>query len=255
MLGWSINLFRIRGIQISLNWLFLLLLAWVCEDGWHDGGLMGVEWGVALLVAFFICILLHELGHSFVAMKFGVGVPKILLTPIGGMALFDKIPRKPYQEFLITLAGPAVNFAIAATLWCTLDLPDGWYSDSSLVSLSDFGRTLLLWNIWVALFNLIPAFPMDGGRILRAMLATQMSYLKATFWAASVAKVVTVVGVAAAIYFHDYYVVILAVFIFRAGEVEYRNVRALDHHEARLREFLASQSDPPPPSEPPVINI
>jgi Zn-dependent protease len=255
MLGWSINLFRVRGIQISLNWLFFLLLAWVCKDGWDDGGWVGVGWGMAVLVAFFICILLHELGHSLVAMRFGVRVPKILLTPIGGMALFDAIPRKPYQELLITVAGPAVNFAIAAALWCIVDFPDGWYSDPSLGSLSDFGRTLLLWNVRVALFNLIPAFPMDGGRILRAMLAMRMPYLRATFWAATLAKVITVIGVAVALYYGDYFAVVLGLFIFRAGDMEYRNVKALDLHEARLREFLARQHEVPPLGEPPVIDV
>jgi Zn-dependent protease len=254
MLGWSINLFRIRGIQIRLNWLFFLLLAWVCWDGWQDGGMQGLGWAMAVLVAFFVCILLHELGHSFVAMKFGVTVPRILLTPIGGMALFDSIPRKPYQELLITVGGPAVNFAIAAGLWCIVDFPDGWYSDPTLASLPDFGRTLLLWNIRVALFNLIPAFPMDGGRILRAMLAMRMSYVRATFWAATLAKVVTVVGVGVALYLGDYYVVILAAFIFRAGDIEYKNVKARDHHEAQLQEFLARQHEPPPATEPPMLN-
>jgi Zn-dependent protease len=255
MLGWSINLFRIRGIQISLNWLFFLLLAWVCMDGWHDSGIIGVGWAVALLTAFFFCILLHELGHSFVAMRFGVRVPRILMTPIGGMALFDRIPRKPYQELLITVAGPAVNFAIAGLLWCILPTPDGWFWDTSLSSLSDFGRELLRWNVLVALFNLIPCFPMDGGRILRAMLASFMSYVRATFWAATVAKVLVVIAVAVSIYRGDYYYVILGLFIFRAGDIEYRNVKMLDQHEAHLRELLARPPEPPPMGEPPVINI
>ena len=255
MLGWSINLFRIRGIQISLNWLFFLLLAWVCMDGWKDGGIEGVEWGAALLGAFFFCILLHELGHSLVAMKFGIRVPRILLTPIGGMALFDSIPRKPYQEFLVTIAGPAVNFAIAALLWCFVDTPEGWIYDTSLSSPSDFGRTLLRWNIFVALFNLIPAFPMDGGRILRAMLASFMSYVRATFWAATVAKVLVVIAVGWAIYTQNYYYIILGIFIFRAGDIEYRNVKALAQHEAYLRDLLARRDQVPPAAEPPIINI
>jgi len=254
MLGWSINLFRIRGIQISLNWLFFLLLAYVCNEGWKDSGMVGVGWGVALLAAFFFCILLHELGHSFVAMGFGIRVPRILMTPIGGMALFDSIPRKPYQELLITVAGPAVNFAIAGLLWCIVDTPDGWFWNTSLASLSDFGRTLLQWNIMVAFFNLIPAFPMDGGRILRAMLATVMPYVRATFWAATLAKVLVTIAVALSIYRQDYYYVILGLFIFRAGDIEYRNVKALDQHEARLREFLARQNEAPPQAEPPVLN-
>jgi len=252
MLGWSINLFRIRGIQISLNWLFFLLLAWVCRDGWHDAGAQGLYWSAATLVAFFACILLHELGHSLVAMGFGVGVRRIVLTPLGGMAQFDSIPRKPSQELLITIAGPAVNFAIAALLWIFVDFPDGW--ENSLASFADLGRLLLVWNIRIALFNLIPAFPMDGGRILRALLATTMPYVRATFWAATLGKVVTVLGVALALYFNYYIVVLIGIFIFYAGDAEYRAVRMMELQEAQWREMAARHYAGPPPGEPPVLS-
>jgi Zn-dependent protease len=252
MLGWSINLFRIRGIQISLNWLFFLLLAWVCRDGWHDAGAQGVYWSGATLVAFFACILLHELGHSLVAMGFGVRVRRIVLTPLGGMAQFDSIPRKPSQELLITIAGPAVNFAIAALLWIFVDFPEGW--ENSLASFADLGRLLLVWNIRIALFNLIPAFPMDGGRILRALLATTMPYVRATFWAATLGKVVTVLGVALALYFNYYIVVFIGIFIFYAGDAEYRAVRMMELQEAQWREMAARHYAGPPPGEPPVLS-
>jgi Zn-dependent protease len=252
MLGWSINLFRIRGIQISLNWFFFLLLALVCRDGWHDAGAQGVYWSAATLVAFFVCILLHELGHSLVAMGFGVGVRRIVLTPLGGMAQFDSIPRKPSQELLITVAGPAVNFVIAGLLWMFVDFPDGW--ENSLGSFADLGRLLLVWNVRIALFNLIPAFPMDGGRILRALLATTMPYVRATFWAATLGKVVTVIGVALALYFHYYLVVFIGVFIFYAGDAEYRAVRMLELQEAQWREMAARHYAGPPPGEPPVLS-
>ena len=98
MLGWSINLFRIRGIMISLHFSFLLLLAYVCEEGWKEAGVPGLWWSAAIFLAVFTCVVLHELGHSFMARRFGVGVRRILLMPIGGMAEFDSIPRKPSQE-------------------------------------------------------------------------------------------------------------------------------------------------------------
>ena len=120
------NLFRIRGIQLAVHVSFLLLVALVAQEGWADDRWTGLFWNVATLLVFFTCVILHELGHSFTAMRFGVGVRRILLMPIGGMAEFDSIPREPSREFLITLAGPAVNFVIAAALWFAFGTPEGW---------------------------------------------------------------------------------------------------------------------------------
>ena len=117
MLGWSINLFRVFGIQLAVHASFVLLLAYYGYDGWVEGGLPGMLWSISLIVRFFVCVILHELGHSLTARRFGVRVPRILLLPIGGMAEFDHIPRKPSAELLITAAGPAVNFVLAALLF------------------------------------------------------------------------------------------------------------------------------------------
>src|SRR5277367_4215846 len=153
MRGWSINLFRIRGILISLHFSFLLLLAYVCDEGWKEGGATGMYWSAGTFMAFFVCVVLHELGHSLTAMRFGVNVRRILLMPIGGVAEFDRIPRKPSQELLITVAGPSVNFAIAGILWCVIHLSGGW-ERFEIGPWGDFVVTLLTWNIWVGLFNL-----------------------------------------------------------------------------------------------------
>ena len=229
MLGWSINLFRIRGIRISLHATFPLILAYAAYKGWQIDGTTGALWQCGSVLTFFACVVLHELGHSFTAMKFGVKVRQILLTPIGGMAQFDQIPRKPSQELLMTIAGPAVNFVIAGLLWCVLDFPEGWNDILVPESLADLGRTLFIWNIGVGLFNLIPAFPMDGGRILRAFLAMKMSYVRATYWAATVGKVITI---AAFVYElmqgrnANFFYIAICYFIFNAGEAaEYRMVR------------------------------
>src|SRR3954463_5485194 len=112
MLGWSINLFRVFGIQLAVHASFFLLLAYYGYDGWHEGGFPGLVWSVGLIVLFFVCVILHELGHSLTARRYGVRVPRILLLPIGGMAEFDHIPKNPKQELWITFAGPAVNFVI-----------------------------------------------------------------------------------------------------------------------------------------------
>jgi Zn-dependent protease len=254
MLGWSINLFRIRGIMISMHFSFLLLLAYVCDQGWTEAGVPGLWWSAAIFLAVFTCVVLHELGHSLMAMRFGVRVRRILLMPVGGMAEFDAIPRKPVQELLIAIAGPAVNFAIAAVLWCIVSFPDGWDDVSIPSSLGDIGRFLLLANLVMGFFNLIPAFPMDGGRILRALLAMGLPYVRATFWAVMVAKVVTVVGFAAAIYFGRYLTAAICVMIFLFGEAEYRAVKRRELDEAQLEEALRRLYARPPAEEPPVLN-
>jgi Zn-dependent protease len=253
MLGWSINLFRIRGIRISLHFSFILMLAYVCDEGWRLGGMPGLWWSTAIFLAFFTCVVLHELGHSFTAMRFGVHVRRILLMPIGGMAEFDRIPRRPSEELLITIAGPAVNFAIAGVLWLLIGRTQVQDDGSTASSLLDLGQTLLVWNIRIGLFNLIPAFPMDGGRILRAFLAMRLPYLRATYWAATGAKVLTVLGGVYALYIGNYFVVAICVFIFMAGEAEYRSVKRMEANEAQWREALLREAVIPPAEDPPVL--
>src|SRR5688572_23239877 len=165
MLGWSMNLFRVRGIQLAVHFSFFLLLAVNAFVGWADAGQSGLLWHTAALLAFFTCVVLHELGHSFTAMHYGIGVRRILLMPIGGMAEFDSIPRQPSRELLITLAGPAVNFVIAAVFW--IALPPAPEIETETMTALDFGHLLVRWNLLMGFFNLLPAFPMDGGRILR----------------------------------------------------------------------------------------
>lgn len=252
MLGWSIKLFRVRGIQLSVHASFFLLLAWVAHEGWKTGLWAGMIWHVATLVAFFGCVVLHELGHSFTAMHFGIGVRRILLMPIGGMAEFESIPREPYRELLITLAGPAVNFAIAAGLWVMVDFTVGPDYPATLVGVS---QLLLFANLVMGCFNLLPVFPMDGGRIFRALMAWRMPYLRATFWAATVGKILAVTAAILSVVIWDSYLTaILFAFIYFAGEVEYRAVRRREIDDARWREMLARYYAPSPPEEPPILS-
>lgn len=258
MFGWSINLFRIRGIQLAVHGSFILLLAYVAFKAWPEGGWPGLLLNVGMVVLFFVCVVLHELGHSFTAMSFGVGVRRILLMPIGGMAEFDAIPREPVRELLITLAGPAVNFVIAAVLWALVGLPEGWHLfgfydfPDSVVGLA---QLLLHWNLLMGCFNLLPIFPMDGGRILRALLATHLPYLHATWWAATIGKVLAVLGaVIAAFVFHHYLTAFLFVFIYAAGDAEYRAVQRREIEDAHWRATAERLGGPPPlAEEPPII--
>ena len=256
MLGWSINLFRVRGIQLSLHVTFLLLLAYWAYQGYHDGGLAGAFWSTALILAIFTCVVLHELGHSLTARRFGVGVRRILLMPIGGMAEFDSIPRQPSRELLITIAGPAVNFALAAVLWLVVDRSSGLPDNALPASLGELGWCLFYWNIYMGLFNLAPVFPMDGGRILRAFLAIKLPYVRATFWAVTIGKVLAVIAAATAIYFDRYLLAALFAFIFLAGEAEYRGLLRRESQDAQWRlmmERLQTVTPTPPAAEPPPL--
>lgn len=262
MRGWSINLFRIRGIQIAVHLSFFLLLAYYANLGYEQSGFVGMAWSSAMLVTMFACVVLHELGHSFVGMHFGLKVRRILLMPIGGMAQFDSIPRKPSQELLMTIAGPAVNFVIAGILWLFVD----YYPDSGDLlgpssSLGDLGRFLLGWNLYMGLFNLIPVFPMDGGRILRALLATRLPYLRATFVAATISKIISSVAIVFFLYLgltHNtgaYFMAALFAFILFAGDAEYRNVKNQDQAEAHYRAMMVHlQRRSAPPEEPPLLH-
>lgn len=227
MLRWSINLFRVFGIQIALHASFFLLLAYAGYEGWRDGGgWPGLLATVGVTVLFFGCVLLHELGHSLTARRFGVRVPRILLLPIGGMAEFDRIPRKPIEELAITLAGPAVNFVIFGLLWLTVGLPaEGWplyaeYPDSW----SGLAQLLLTGNFLMGMFNLLPVFPMDGGRIFRALLAWKLPYLRATYWAVMIGRGLAIVFAFLAVFHFKHPLTgALFIFIFWAGGAEYQH--------------------------------
>lgn len=255
MLGWSINLFQVFGIQLAVHASFLLLLVYWGYEGWLEGGLLGMAWSVGLIVLFFVCVILHELGHSLTARRFGVKVPRILLLPIGGMAEFDRIPRKPTQELLITIAGPAVNFLLVALL-----LPLAWRGlfateDRSYYSVSGLLDQLWYANLIMGVFNLVPVFPMDGGRIFRALLATKLSYLRATWWAVMIGRVLAGLIIGWAIYRNNLMLAVLFGFIFYAGNAEYQVALRMEQEEAYWREMArqAVPVTPEKPDEPPLI--
>ncbi len=255
MLGWSINLFKVFGIQLAVHASFVLLLAYWGYQGWLEGGVQGMAWSVGLIVLFFVCVILHELGHSLTARRYGIKVPRIMLLPIGGMAEFDRIPRKPSQELLITAAGPAVNFLLVALL-----LPLVWndfFHGESVAAYSPAGVTvqLVYANFIMGVFNLAPVFPMDGGRIFRALLAMKLPYLRATWWAVMVGRVLAVALIAWGLYTDRLMLAVLFTFILFAGNNEYQVALRREQEEAYWRE-LARQAVVVPPEgsdEPPLI--
>jgi Zn-dependent protease/CBS domain-containing protein len=192
---WSWKVGTLAGIDFRIHFTFLLLLIWVAVSHWsRTHSSEAALNGVLFIVALFACVVLHELGHALTARKYGIPTTDITLLPIGGVARLERMPDDPYEELWVALAGPAVNVAIAAVLYLTLRFSHIWMPIEQLhVTVGPFLERLLVANIVLVLFNLIPAFPMDGGRVLRALLATRLPYARATRIAASVGQALAVV--------------------------------------------------------------
>ena len=221
------KLLRFRGITLELHPTFYLLPLYVAWEGWRDGHWPGVAenlWAVALV---YTCLVLHEFGHALTAQRLGLPVKHIVLLPIGGMALLQNMPRKPRTELLITAAGPAVNFAIAGI---SLVLLGGWPAGMEDVDHPTFHivgvlKFLLLANLWLGCFNLLPAYPMDGGRVLRALLVYKLDYLDATRWAVIIGYFVAGSGIVIGLLYGLPMLVLLFLFILYIGNWEYRHLR------------------------------
>jgi Zn-dependent protease len=248
MLGWSMNLFRVRGIQLSIHASFFLLLAYVGWEGWNAAGWRGAGWLVLGTAAVFVSVTLHELGHAAAARYFGIRTPRILLLPIGGMAEMESIPRRPREEIIIALAGPAVNYLIIGLLLIVVRFPHGLNWDYFEMSAMGLGRYLILANLVMGVFNLLPAFPMDGGRVLRALLAIRMPYLRATQIAAHAGKAVAIAGaVYLMVYRGNYLAGVLFAFIIFAGERELRSVARREREAEHWRSIYARLNRPAAP--------
>jgi Zn-dependent protease/predicted transcriptional regulator len=247
---WSLKLGKLLGIDVYVHFTFLLLLAFLGFYYWRathnvDAALRGV----AFIVALFGCVVLHELGHALMARRYGIKTRDITLLPIGGVARLEKMPEKPMQELWVALAGPAVNVVIAAVLFIGLAATGGFAPAEELsVTGGSFWQRLMALNLFLVAFNLLPAFPMDGGRVLRALLAMRLGRRRATTVAANVGQVMAILfGVFG--FFYNPFLIFIGIFVYlgaqaEAGMVEMQSALAgLRVHDAMMTRFrtLAAQ--------------
>ncbi|RUV31663.1 MAG: CBS domain-containing protein [Mesorhizobium sp.] len=231
-MGWSLNLGTIAGTTVRVHFTFLLLLVWIWLTHYRIGGTPAAWEGVAFIIAVFACVVLHEFGHIAAARYFGIGTPDITLFPIGGVARLERMPEEPGQEFVIAVAGPLVNVAIAALIFALLG---GAAGVEQMAGIEDprmnFLARLAGVNVFLVLFNMIPAFPMDGGRILRAALAARLSWSRATQIAATIGQglafVFGFVGL-----FYNPLLIFIGIFVYLAAAAEAQN--------AQIREVATS---------------
>jgi Zn-dependent protease/predicted transcriptional regulator len=190
MRRWSWRIGEFAGIGVYVHATFLLLLGWLAWSHYRAGDdLAATVEGILFVLAIFACVVFHEFGHALTAKRFGVKTRDIILLPIGGVARLERIPDKPRQELLVAIAGPAVNVAVATAIFLWLRLTGGMVPTEQLdVARGPFLERLMVVNVFLVLFNLLPAFPMDGGRILRAFLAMRLPYPRATQIAASIGQ-------------------------------------------------------------------
>jgi len=259
----GIKLFTVRGIEIKMHATFPLILVWAAAQFGYlntEGfSLSGAAFGVVVILLLFICVVIHELAHSLVAVRMGFPVRDIVLLPLGGVAQMERVPERPAQEFLMAIAGPLSNFVIAVVLpvvGLALEMVAGrdlWQllTRSTQLGWRDILPYLIVTNLGLAVFNLIPAFPMDGGRVLRALLATVMSHARATTLAVRVGQGLAWMLGLTGLLTSNFMWVLIAIFVYSGAAQEERMVhvknalQGLRVRQAFSRRALVLRPDDP----------
>lgn len=250
-MGKSLQLGSVAGIRIQVHWTFLLIIGWVLLTSVFSGmSALGAALNVVFILVLFGCVLLHELGHALAARVFGIPTRDITLLPIGGVARLERMPKKPFQELVVALAGPAVNVAIAALLLAVL-LPTVGTQGLAAVPMRSGGflQQLLVINVMLVVFNMLPAFPLDGGRVFRALLAMVFSYTTATRTAAAVGQICAIGFAFLAL--ANPFMLIIAAFIFFGAAAEAKQVLVREQfdgfkvRDGMLRTFRAVPAEAP----------
>ncbi len=230
-MSWSFPIGRLFGSELRVHATFFLLLLWIGAAAWSVGGAAAAVQNILFILALFACVVAHEFGHALTARRFGIKTPDITLLPIGGLARLERMPENPVQEILVALAGPMVNVVI----WLVLVLLGASSGFGGLEGLGTgtgaFLGQLAAINLALALFNMIPAFPMDGGRVLRAVLALRIGRVKATQAAATTGQILAFGLAFWGLSSGNFILILIAIFVFFAGQAESQDVanRAVAH--------------------------
>ncbi len=223
----SLYLGHYAGIKVQIHWSFWLLILFVAFLVYSAGGtFVDALWHIGFIAALFLCVVLHEFGHALTARKYGIDTRSITLLPIGGLASLKEIPEDPKEEFMIAIAGPAVNVVIAIILYFFVPVeqyigiePELLEEQLGTISGGNFLFYLFMANIALVTFNMLPAFPLDGGRVLRALLSAKMGRVRATQTAATFGKLLAVLFFIIGL-FYNLILAIIAVFIYFGAESE-----------------------------------
>lgn len=225
---YSLKLGKPFGIKISIHWTFLLLIAWIVIIDVRQGlNMQQILMSIFFILTLFLCVTLHELGHAITAKRYGSDVRSITLLPIGGMANIKDMPQKPGQELIVSAAGLVVNVIIAGIIWVFLSLGNNLnlqQMNFHAITSQNFFVMLMFVNLFVVVFNLIPAFPMDGGRILRAALSFKLDKVTATKYAKNAGQVFAVAFIIAGMFFNPF-LVIIGLFVFLGARAEYEMIK------------------------------
>lgn len=232
----SLKIARVAGIKVYLHWTFALLIIYLIVSNYMRGySAAQIAWSIGFVMSIFITVVLHELGHALTARLYKINTTDITLLPIGGLARLERLPEKPSEELKVALAGPAVNIVLALIARIFIEKPDEASLQEAVstgVSAGNFLLNFYIVNLWLAIFNLIPAFPMDGGRVLRALLAIRLQRHVATNIAATVGKVLAVGFVIIGLYSNPF-LMFIGFFIFLGAQAEAQHVTA----QAMLRPY------------------
>lgn len=224
-MNWTLRLGRYRGIELCVHWTFLIVMGWIAVSSIAAGqGWLTALLGMVFLALIFACVVLHELGHAFMAARYGIRTMDITLLPIGGIARLERLPEVPREELRVALAGPAVNLAIAAVLLALSALVSELAPATDAVSIgTNLLRDLMWINLGLAAFNMLPAFPLDGGRVLRALLSMRLDRVEATEFAATLGKAFAV-ALAVVGLFVNWLLLVVAFFVYFGADYEARLV-------------------------------
>jgi Zn-dependent protease/CBS domain-containing protein len=238
---WSWKVVRFAGIDVFIHITFLLLPLYFGLVAWRqNGSLAAVIEAIVFILAVFGCVVCHEFGHALTARQFGIKTRDITLLPIGGVASLESMPEKPQHEILVALAGPAVNVVIAALIGFWLNSQGELQDMTSLANQehTPFIFQLMFVNIFLAVFNLLPAFPMDGGRVLRALLAFGFSRVRATLYAARIGQVFAVVFALYGLLGNGPTLVLIGIFLWFAAATEAN----MEQMKSMMQEFSTAQA-------------